>query len=100
MRFSFEVGKGEKCRIEFYRGPLFGGVTVTANGKLVAFKDPEKLSTHLSFDLVKRFEFSVGENEPHEVTIEHERPRFLGGLRRHKYRVYVDGKLVEEHYGF
>jgi hypothetical protein len=100
MRFSFEVGKGEKNRIEFYRGPLFGGVTVTANGNLVAFTDPEKLSTHLSFDLVKRFQFRVGENEPHEVSIEHERPRFLGGLRRHKYRVYVDGKLVEEHYGF
>jgi hypothetical protein len=100
MRFSFEIGKGEKCRVEFYRGPLFGAVTVTANGKLVVFKDPEKLSTHFSFGLVKRFAFIAGEKEPHEVSIEHERPRFLGGLRRNKYRVNVDGKLVEEHYGY
>jgi hypothetical protein len=100
MRFSLEVGDGEKCRVEFYRGPLFGAMTVTANGKLVAFKDPEKLSTHFSFEYVNRYEFSVGEHEPHEVAIEHERPWFLGGLRRNQYRVYVDGKLVEGHYGF
>ena len=100
MRFSFEVGDGEKCRVEFYRGPLFGAMTVTANGKLVVFKDPEKLSTHFSLECVKRYEFSVGEKERHEVAIEHERPLLLAGLRPHKYRVNVDGKLVEEHHGF
>ena len=100
MRFSFQVGKAEEYRVEFNRSPFFGKVTVTANGKLVAFTDPKKLSTHFSFELVKRFEFSVGETERHDVVIEHERPQFLGGLRRHKYRGYVDGKLVEDHYGF
>jgi hypothetical protein len=49
---------------------------------------------------VKRYEFRVGQQESHEVAIEHERPWFFGGLRRNTYRVYVDGKLAQEHYGF
>jgi hypothetical protein len=27
-------------------------------------------------------------------------PVFLGGLRPHTYRVYMDGRLVEEHHGY
>jgi hypothetical protein len=100
MRFSFDVGNGNKSHIDFYRGPIFGAVTITANGKLVAFKDPDKLSTHLSFELVKRFEFTVGDRERHDVMIEQERPRLFGGVRRNKYRVIIDGKLLEEHHGF
>jgi hypothetical protein len=100
MRFTFEVGDGQKCRVEFYRDPLFGTLTITADGRLVAFKDPAQLSTHFSFEFRKRYEFAVGEAEKHQVAIEHERPWLLGGLREHTYRVFVDGQLAEECRGY
>ena len=101
MRFAFDVGDAEKSRIEFCRDPVFGRMTITANGQLVGSKDPAQLSTHFDFEWLKRYTFVVEEKEQHEITIEHERPRWLGGLRRHKYRVFVDGRRTdEEHYGF
>jgi hypothetical protein len=57
MRFVFEVGDPERSLIEFRRDPVFGKMTITANGRVV------------------------------------------GGFRRNTYRVFVDGRLVEEHFG-
>jgi hypothetical protein len=100
MRFALEVGTHEKTRIEVCRNPWWGRMKISANGALVAARSPWNLSTHFSFEFVKRYEFTVGDNEKHKVGIEHERPRLLAGFRRQEYRVYVDGQLVEEHYGF
>jgi hypothetical protein len=49
---------------------------------------------------VKRYTFVVGQGERREVTIEHERPVVLGGLRPNKYRVFVDGQMTEMHQGY
>lgn len=100
MRFSLEVGDAERHRIEFHRGPMLGGVTITANGRVVGERSAAMPSTHFNLDMVKRYELTVGTNEPHQVAIEHERPRFLAGFRRQTYRVFVDGRLAAEHYGY
>jgi hypothetical protein len=41
----------------------------------------------------------VGEHERHSVRIEKERKLFMAGLRKQKYRVYVDGRLLSEYEG-
>jgi hypothetical protein len=100
MRFELEIGDQEKNRIELYRHPWRGTLRITLNGQLVASKSPWSFFTHFNFQFVKRYEFTVGGKEKHQVTIEHERPLLFGGLRRQKYRLYVDGQLAEQHYGF
>ena len=100
MRFTLDVGNQEKNHIEFYRNPCSGRMRIKVNDRLVAQKSPWHFSTHVNFEWVKHYEFTVGEKERHQVVIEHERPFLLGGLRRQKYRVYLDGQLAQEHYGF
>ena len=96
MKFSFDVGKTEKCRVEFSRNPFSGRVTVTVEpGESVAMREPKIPSTRL-----RRYEFIVGNQEKHEVVIEIERPLLCADFRRQKYRVLVGDLLVEEHYGF
>ncbi len=100
MQFALEIGNQEKTRIEFYRNPWGGTMRITANGQTVTAKSSRDLSIHFNFEYVKRYEVTVGKQEKHQFAIEHERPRLLGGLRPHTYRVYVDEQLVEEHHGF
>lgn len=100
MRFSFKVGDVERSRIEFHRDPMLGGVTITANSRPVGGRSAALPSTHFNLERVKRYEFAVGTNEPHQIVIEHEAPRPLAGFRRHWYRVFVDGQLTAEHYGY
>jgi hypothetical protein len=54
----------------------------------------------LSLNLVKRYEFRVGQTEQHDVAIEKERKLMLAGFRKHKYRAFVDGQIVAQHEGF
>ena len=100
MRFAFELGDTERTRVEFSRNPWIGTTRITADGQQVAFVDPTRLSTHFDFQWVKRYTFVVGQVERHEVTIEHERPIMLGGLLPNQYRVFVDGRVTEEHHGY
>lgn len=100
MRFAFEIGDSEKARVEFYRNPWIGTMRITADGQEVALVDPTHLSTHFNFQWVKRYTFVVGRAERREVTIEHERPALLGGLLPNTYRVFVDGRKVEEHHAY
>src|SRR5580704_3535527 len=100
MRFTLDVGNQEKSHIELYRNHCSGRMRITVNDRLVAQKSPWTFSTHFNFEWVKRYELTVGEKEQHQVVIEHERPFLLAGFRRQKYRVYVDGQLAREHYGF
>lgn len=100
MEFTFGIGDQEKCRVEFCRNSFTGRIAVTVNGEELSLQSPWSPSTHVTFKLVKRYEFTVGKKEKHQIMIEHRRPLFLAGLRRQKYTVYVDGELLEEHYGF
>jgi hypothetical protein len=92
--FAFEVGDEEKHRVEFHWGQLFGRVRITVDdvevvqrNRPLAFK-----STHR-----RKFEFSVGQDEAHEVVIEKVSHRFLGGARKQKCQAFVDGELVGEY---
>jgi hypothetical protein len=92
--FAIDVGKEEKHRVAFHWGQLFGRVRITVDGVQVVEKNQA-----LSFrsPRTKKFEFSVGQAEVHDVVIEKTRKRFLGGARKQGCRVVVDGELVAEH---
>src|SRR5947208_15007555 len=100
MRFAFKLGDIETARVDFYRNPWVGTMRITADGQQVAFVDPTRLSTHFNFKWVKRYTFVDGQGERPEVTIEHERPVWLGGLKPNKYRVFVDGEITGMHQGY
>ena len=100
MRFAFEIGDREKAWVEFYRDPWTGTTWIAADGEQVDVADPAHPSTHFNFRWVRRYTFDVGEAERHEITIEQERPVLLGGLRPNEYRVFVDGRMTEEHDGY
>jgi hypothetical protein len=92
--FAFEVGEEEKHRVAFHWGQLFGQVRITVDGlqvveknKPFAFRSPR----------TKKFEFSVGQAEVHDVVIEKTRKRFLGGARAQQCRALVDGTVVGEY---
>lgn len=100
MKFTFTVEDAENVRIQFFRNPWIGTMRTTADGRQVAFVDPTHFSTYFNFQWVKRYTFLVGKADRHEVTIEHERPRILGGLQPNTYCVFVDGRKIDEHSGY
>ena len=100
MQFALDIGDREKHRIELRRSPWSGTLRITVNGQAVAGKSPWDMFTHCNYRFVDRYEFTVGEREKHQVAMVHERPLRWAGLRRQHYRVYVDGQLAAEHYGY
>lgn len=100
MRFTFQIGDEEKCCVEFYRNHFSGRMYVIIDGEELSLRSPWSLSTHFTFNLVKRYEFTAGKKEERQIMIEHRRPLFVAGFRWHNYAVYVDSELLEEHYGF
>jgi len=95
MRFAFEVGDREKHRVEFSFNQFFGNLSIRVDGQTVHGE-----FRFLSLSLVKRYELRVGQTEQHDVAIEKERKLVLAGFRKHRYRAFVDGKLVAQHEGF
>jgi len=117
MRFSFEVGREEPHTVEFYWGQMFGTLEIKVDGKIIEEKsfglfsptgfrldevpDDEKLNFGIvEVLLVEKWSFEVGIYEKHFVRIEKQRAKFLAGLRPHKYRVFIDDELSEEHAGY
>jgi hypothetical protein len=92
--FAFDVGEEEKHRVAFHWGQLFGRVRITVDFMKVL---EENHAVSLGSSATRKFEFSVGETEVHEVLIEKTRKRFLGGARKQACRAYVDGELVGEY---
>lgn len=84
------VGADEKHRVDFSFDQFIGHLEILVDGQ-PAVKDFRMFS----LSLTKRYEFSVGEQERHDVVIEKKRKLFLAGLRPARYRIFVDGKLVE-----
>ena len=99
MRFAFDVGIRETTHVEFYHNPRLGSVTIIANGKPVVRQWPWHPHSLINIPIVRKYEFTVGIEESHAVKIEIQRERWAAALRPHKFRVYVDGELVEEHSG-
>ncbi len=92
--FTFDVGEDEKHRVAFHWGQLFGQVRITVDGVRVVEKNKPFA---LRSPRTKKFEFSVGETELHDVVIEKTRKRVLGGARTQHCRALVDGTVVGEY---
>ena len=100
MNIKLQVGDKERSRIDFTRNPLSGGLQILVDGRLVVECAAYSLAAGFSFGRVRRYEFAVGRAEKHQVVVEHETPAFLAGFRRQTYRVFTDGQLVLERYGY
>ena len=90
MQFSFMVGAAEKHRVDFSFDQFMGHLQILVDGAAVV-----KDFRMFSLSLTKRYEFTIGEQEKHDVVIEKKRKLFLAGLRPMRYRIFIDGKLVE-----
>jgi len=121
MRLAFTVGEKEQHRVEFAWSQFFGNSRICVDKKIV-LRGPSVTLQELSligtplrrykylYDVIAKGDFhiqrlrtwevEVGEVEPHSVCIVKERPVLFAGLRRHKYRVLVDGALIIEQTGY
>ena len=94
MRFSFRVGVNEKHQVDFSFDQFMGNLEIRVDGQS-AVKDFRMFSVSLS----KRYEFTVGDSERHDIIIEKKRKLFLAGLRPQQYRIFIDGQLVQTYEG-
>jgi len=94
MQFSFMVGVQEKHQVDFSFDQFMGNLEIRIDGQPVV-KDFRMLSLRLT----KRYEFSVGVNEKHHISIEKKRKLFLAGLRPQQYRIFIDENLVQTYEG-
>lgn len=94
MQFSFLVGAQERHQVDFSFDQFAGNLEIKVDGQLLV-KDFRMLSVRLT----KRYEFTVGTLEQHQVLIEHKRKLFLAGLRPQQYRIYIDGQMVQTYEG-
>jgi hypothetical protein len=92
--FAIEVGEQEKHQVAFHWGQFFGRVRITVDEMQVVEKN--KAFT-LRTPRTRKFEFSVGQSETHDVVIEKTRKRVLGGARKQDCKVLVDGTVVGEY---
>jgi hypothetical protein len=91
MQMRFEVGDQERHVVVFSFDKFWGGLSIKVDGQ------PVKQELQLaSLRLVKRWEFSVGQQEQHAVMIEKERKALFAGFRPQICRAYVDGQQVAE----
>jgi hypothetical protein len=100
MKFTVEVGETEKIKIEFSRNWITGAMNTMADGVRVAYEDPFAASTHFSTRSKRRYTFTVGRVEKHDVAVEKERQFLLAALRPQTYRVFVDGVLRHQQSGY
>ena len=94
MKFSFLVGIQEQHQIDFSFDQVIGNLEIRVDGEPLV-----KDFRMLSLKLTKRYEFTVGKQEQHQVAIEKKRKLFLAGFRPQQYRIFVDGQLVQTHEG-
>ena len=88
------VGVNEKHQIDFSFDQFIGNLEIRVDGQPVV-KDFRMLSLRLT----KRYELTVGVNEKHDIVIEKKRKLFLAGLRPMRYRIFIDGQLVQTYEG-
>jgi hypothetical protein len=94
MDFTVEIGTDEKHQLHMTFDQVLGQVQVEVDGKSVA-QDWRSFSLHKT----RRYEFTVGTNESHEVAIELTRKRMVGGFRSQTCQVFVDGESVGTYVG-
>ncbi len=94
MEFTIEVGADEKHQLHFSFDQVLGEIRVEADGRDVA-QDWRSFTLHRT----RRYEFSVGGEEPHAIAIELTRKALVGGFRSQTCRVFVDDELVGTYVG-
>lgn len=94
MQFSFMVGVAEQHQVDFSFDQFIGNLEIKVDGRPLV-KDFRMLSLRLT----KRYEFTVGHQEQHQVVIEKKRKLFLASLRPMQYRISIDGRLVQTYEG-
>jgi hypothetical protein len=122
MKFSFEVGQYEKHQIEFQWSKWLGVAKIWIDGTLVQKSRPlayseltqlasmrgmvrqarfisQTASGQAALQMVRGWDFEVGQQEKHAIRIEKERPVILAALRPHNYRLLIDGELASEYRG-
>jgi hypothetical protein len=95
MFLSFQVGFQEKHVVTVDYNQMVGLISISVDNREVISE-----LRMFSLSLVKAYEFDVGVHERHHVKIEKERKLFFAGLRKQKWRVYIDGQLMQEQDGF
>ncbi len=91
VELTFESGTTERHQVRFTFSKFWGGLSISVDGV-----DVVRQVQMFSLDLVKSYEFVVGDQEQHVVKIEKHRKRFLGGFWPQPVLAYVDGRLVAE----
>jgi hypothetical protein len=86
-----EVVSGWKVRLPY---------ALTRNGRWESLLPYPLWSDYAEIELVHRWTVEVGVTEQHWVRIEKERARWFAGIRRSKYRVFVDEQLIQEYRGY
>jgi hypothetical protein len=94
MKFSFLVGVQEQHQIDFSFDQFIGNLEIKVDGQPLV-----KDFRMLSLKLTKRYEFTVGNQEQHQIAIEKKRKLFLAGFRPQQYRIFIDGQLVQTYEG-
>ena len=94
MEFTIEVGSQEKHEIHLSFDQTFGKVQVAVDGKNVAL-DWRSFTLHRT----RRYDFSVGRDETHDIVIELTRKSVVGGFRSQTCQVFVDGASVGTYVG-
>ena len=94
MQFHFIVGESEERTVQFSCNPFWGFLKIEVDGCVV-----QRDFQMFSFEVLKTYNFWVGEKEMHEITIEKERSLLFAGFRPQKYRVYIDNVIEYEYEG-
>jgi len=94
MRISFDVAG---VPVEFRRDNFFGTTEVRTADRIIPLQTPADLSTHFSATLSRKWNATISGVD---VVIEKTRPLFLPWLRPNTYRVFVDGQLLLERFGY
>lgn len=88
---SFEVGVSERHEVVFSFNKVWGGLSITIDAVNVV-----STIRVASVELVKRWDFVVGQQEQHQVRIEKHRQLLFAGFRPQPVYAYVDGQLVAQ----
>jgi FAIM1 (Fas apoptotic inhibitory molecule) protein len=94
MQFSFRVGTEEQHQVDFSFDQFIGNLEIRVDGQPVV-----KDFRMFSLSLTKRYQFTVGTQERHDIIIEKKRKLFLAGVRPQQYRIFIDGQLVQTYEG-
>ena len=94
MQFSFRVGTQEPHQVDFSFDQFAGNLEIRVDGQPLV-KDFRMLSLRLT----KRYEFTVGSREIHQIAIGKKRRLFLAGFRPQRYRIFIDGQLAQTYEG-